>query len=238
MTELETIKRAKMYMDKLAIGINPLDDTPVPEEELVNHVRMAKCFCFISGILQRVIDDNERIAANSKSNKKLPLQISMEKRAQFAYSQTPISASEIAKRIYDLRENENMQKMTYSGIANWLYDMGMLELQYTEDGKTRKCPTLKGREIGITEEERNGKNGAYQIVIYNTHAQHFILDHLDDIIAAQNKKKGMQGESWTKEQDICLMELYENGMPLDEIAITMKRTSSAIRSRLKKIGRL
>ena len=70
MTELETIKRAKMYMDKLSIGINPLDDTPVPEEELLNHVRLAKCFCFISQILQKVIDHNEMIAVNSKSKKK------------------------------------------------------------------------------------------------------------------------------------------------------------------------
>ena len=151
--------------------------------------------------------------------------------------QTPISASEIAKRINDLCENEGMQKITYSSIANWLCDMGMLKLQYIEDGKTRKCPTPKGREIGITEEERNGKDGPYQIVIYDAHAQHFILDHLDDIIAAQNEKKGMQGEPWTKEQDTCLTELYENGMPLDEIAITMKRTRSAIRSRLKRIGK-
>ena len=32
MTELETIARAKMYIDKLANGINPLDDTAVAEK--------------------------------------------------------------------------------------------------------------------------------------------------------------------------------------------------------------
>lgn len=30
MTELEKIERAKMYMDKLANGINPIDDTMTP----------------------------------------------------------------------------------------------------------------------------------------------------------------------------------------------------------------
>lgn len=41
MTELEKIKRAKMYMDKLANGINPLDDTVVPDEDIVNQVRLS-----------------------------------------------------------------------------------------------------------------------------------------------------------------------------------------------------
>lgn len=48
MTELEKIKRAKMYMDKLANGINPLDDSRVPETELINNVRLSRCFFFVS----------------------------------------------------------------------------------------------------------------------------------------------------------------------------------------------
>ena len=31
MTELEKIQRAKMYLDKLANGINPLTDQPTPD---------------------------------------------------------------------------------------------------------------------------------------------------------------------------------------------------------------
>ena len=44
MTELEKIKRAKMYMDKLANGINPIDETMVPDEDVVNNVRISRCF--------------------------------------------------------------------------------------------------------------------------------------------------------------------------------------------------
>ena len=35
MTELETMQRAKMYIDKLAKGINPLDDSVIPEDDNV-----------------------------------------------------------------------------------------------------------------------------------------------------------------------------------------------------------
>lgn len=33
MTELDTIKRAKMYIDKMANGINPVTDTEVAEDD-------------------------------------------------------------------------------------------------------------------------------------------------------------------------------------------------------------
>ena len=40
MTELEKIERAKTYMEKLANGINPIDDTMVPDEDIINNVRL------------------------------------------------------------------------------------------------------------------------------------------------------------------------------------------------------
>lgn len=42
MTELEKIERAKMYMDKLANGINPIDDTMAPDDDLINNVRLPR----------------------------------------------------------------------------------------------------------------------------------------------------------------------------------------------------
>ena len=42
MTELEKIERAKMYMDKLANGINPIDDTMAPDDDLINNVRLSR----------------------------------------------------------------------------------------------------------------------------------------------------------------------------------------------------
>ena len=33
MTELETLERAKMYMEKLANGINPIDGSVIPDRK-------------------------------------------------------------------------------------------------------------------------------------------------------------------------------------------------------------
>lgn len=48
MTELEIMERAKMYMEKLANGINPIDDSAVPEADIVNNVRLSRCFFYVA----------------------------------------------------------------------------------------------------------------------------------------------------------------------------------------------
>lgn len=57
MTELEKIKRARTYMEKLANGINPLDDTLAPDEDIINQVRLSRCFFFVSDVLRQVIEN-------------------------------------------------------------------------------------------------------------------------------------------------------------------------------------
>ena len=71
MTELEKIERAKMYMDKLANGINPIDDSVVPDEDIVNNVRLSRCFFFVSDVLRQIIEHSG--IESEKKAKKLPL---------------------------------------------------------------------------------------------------------------------------------------------------------------------
>ena len=67
MTELEKIEYAKSFIDKLANGINPLDNTPIPEGDIVNHVRLSRCFFYVSSILQRDIERERRKVPKEKS---------------------------------------------------------------------------------------------------------------------------------------------------------------------------
>ena len=57
MTELETLERAKMYMEKLANGINPIDGSVIPDEDVVNNVRLSRCFFYVSDFLRQVIEN-------------------------------------------------------------------------------------------------------------------------------------------------------------------------------------
>ena len=186
MTEIEKIERAKEYMDKLANGVNPVDNTMAPDEDIINNVRLSRCFFFVSDVLRQVIENGgTKPAANGK---KIPFMIPFEKRDQFEYSEKPISVSEIARRVNALIDTEKMKKLTYSGIQKWLISIGMIESSPTADGKNRKRPTKIGEESGISLEERIGNSGPYQVVVYNREVQHFIVDNLDAITATGNER--------------------------------------------------
>lgn len=187
MTELEKIARAKMYMDKLANGIDPLSDWPVPEEELINNVRLSRCFFFVADVLRQVLENGGTKPA--KRTEKVPLAVPVEVRSRFAYSETPIAASEIARRVNDLIDTDKMKKLSYAGIAAWLLEAGLLEQVQTSAGRQRKRPTENGRAMGISIEDRVSQNGPYQVVVYNTEAQRFIVDNLDAIIALAHMSK-------------------------------------------------
>lgn len=234
MTELETLKRAQIYMEKLANGINPIDGISVPDDDVINNVRLSRCFFFVADVLRQVIDNGG--VSQQKKPSKAPFFLSVEKRSAFAFSSTPISISEVTKRINALRDDENMTAISYHAIRDWLISLGMLEEVLKDGRKSTKCPTLQGNNIGITLENRTGLKGDYSVIVYNLMAQHFILDHLDAVMDLERTKEENQGQPWSQEHERCLLDLYRKGVPINEIAITLKRNNNAIRARLKTLG--
>ena len=233
MTELETLERARMYMEKLANGINPIDGSVIPDEDIVNNVRLSRCFFYVSDVLRQVIE-NGRLTPQ-KIIKKAPFTFPVEREA-LDFSAVRIPISEISKRINMLSTNENMSTLSYAAIRDWLMSLGMLEHALDGNGKNVVRPTPQGESIGIALEARNGANGPYYVVVYNLAAQHFILDNLDAIIDYSSAKTENQGQPWSPEHDRCLLDLHHKGVPVQEIAVTLKRGSGAVRSRLKKLG--
>jgi hypothetical protein len=115
MTELETIQHAKNYLDKLARGINPLTDEPVPEEELINNVRISRCFFYVSDVLRRVLENG---GVGSVPRAKLPpFRIGHETLKGYVFSEEPLAISRITERINALVDTTKMKKLSYSVIV-------------------------------------------------------------------------------------------------------------------------
>lgn len=203
MTELETMQRAKMYMEKLANGINPLDDSAIPDGDVVNNVRLSRCFFYVADVLGKVIDNGGTV--KGKKIKKVPFNISFEQIQKYPFSDEPIALSKIAERINELVAVEDMKKLSYKNIADWLVEIRILEVVTKEDGKTSKAPTEQGRNIGISVEIRNGQYGQYEIVVYNRTAQQFIVDNIDAVI--ENIKKQKATPKLTEEEKKAFEEL-------------------------------
>lgn len=234
MTELEMINRAKTYIDKLANGVNPLTDEPVSENDIVNNVRISRCFFYISDLLRRFAEGGFPEAA--KKGKKQPFIITEAQRKRFEFSETPISVSEIARRFNAAVNTEGAVQMRYSGITFWLIESGLLSVDRREDGREVKLPTAAGMELGISQEVRSGANGSYTVVVYNENAQRYIVDNIDAILEAEKLRFKMQGMPWSQAEDEFLEEQAARGIPVYDIALALKRNISSVRARTKKLG--
>lgn len=183
MTELETIARAKQYLDKLANGIDPLTDLPVAENDVVNQVRISRCLFFVSDVLRQVLE-NGGIGKGSK----VPFSTTPEQLARVQFSSEPLRITELCQRITDATGQANMTRLAPATILDWLESLGMLAKTADADGKQKRRPTSAGNQLGITESMRSGRMGDYVAVLYNEAAQHFIVDNLDAALAAKAGK--------------------------------------------------
>jgi len=181
MTELEKMQRAKMYVDKLANGVNPLDDTPVNENDIVNNVRISRCLFYISEILDLVIQNNGVINSASKT----AFTASKIDRNEVKTSDTPLQISTFAKRINDLADSSGMKRIGPSKISKWLISRGYLaENTITVQKEIKEVHiTPKADEIGLVVQEKvDTKTGEVKNnIVLTRSAQQYILDNLESI---------------------------------------------------------
>ena len=65
--DIELLKHAKYYIEKMANGVNPLTNEIVPDDDLINNVRISRCLFYVNDVLKEVIN-NKGIKYN-KNNK-------------------------------------------------------------------------------------------------------------------------------------------------------------------------
>ena len=179
MTEMETMQRAKMYLDKLAQGIDPITNREVPDDSVLNNVRLARCFFYVSDVLGQVIANGGVVGSKPKLR---PFAVSAEQLAGVRISPEPVRITQLVDMIGAAVENPQMKKLSTTTITNWLLEKGFLEKQMGLDGKGRRVPTQNGLMLGLSTETRQGQYGEYQAVFYNAAAQQFVLDNLPDIL--------------------------------------------------------
>ena len=177
MTETEKIAYAKSFIDKLAEGINPLDGTPVPEGDLVNNVRISRCFYYVSDILRRICEKGGVDMAR-RPTARTPFTLTEEIAENEVLSENPVTISVFARRMRYVADEYNMRRIPIHAIVNWLLTIEALTFVTHEDGKRAKVPTEKGMELGIILKRRMASFGEYDQVQYTIEAQRFIIDNL------------------------------------------------------------
>lgn len=178
MTELETMQRAKLYMEKLAQGIDPISDQEIPEDSVLNNVRLARCFFYVSGILDQVIANGGKVMSTPKKG----FTITEEELRRVNPSRESIRITEFVELIMNAIGDPDRKRLNATTITNWLLEKGFLSKQTDPDGKAKRLPTAMGERIGLTVKLLEGKYGVYQAVYYSEEAQRFLLDHLMEML--------------------------------------------------------
>ncbi len=192
MNELEKIAYAKSFIDKLANGINPLDDTRIPDGDIANNVRLSRCFFYVSGLLQKEIEREKKKMYRAERSARAPFFLTPEQREKYEFDPFPISASVLARKIRELTDDVKEHKMkgfSYRKINQFLLNLGMIEWREWENGKMRRFPTADGEAIGLDMYIWEDYGRRSPIIRFSEDAQRFILDNLDAVIATEIKKR-------------------------------------------------
>ena len=97
---------------------------------------------------------------------------------QYAKQQDLVRISQLVEDLNNKYCTDDMKKMRTTKITNYLLRQGYLYL-YEE----RKCPTTKGKMIGIQTGWITDKSGKeIKVNLYNLRAQQYILDNFYNII--------------------------------------------------------
>ena len=183
MTELETMMRAKQYIESLANGKNPLTGQNVNDDDIINNIRISRCLFYVSGVLQKVIDNGGEVQkVKSKKSQREEFNLTDEQKSNLKPDKLSLSSSKITALINDQIDTEKVKKLKATTLNNWLVSIGLLTEVTTPIGKTRKIPTTDGEMLGLSETEFTDNRGSVKYVIYNTNAQQFIFDNIDSVI--------------------------------------------------------
>ena len=177
MIDIEKFNSAKQWIEKLANGINPLNDELVKEEDLINNVHISRCLFYVSELLGEIKTGTpvERRGRN-------PFFLSAKDAENIPIS-TPNGIANFV-RLVNSYIPEGMKPLPLRQVIKWLRDEGLLQEVLKEDGHKTNLPAEKGNLIGITTEVlRNPEGKEYQRVVYSIEAQKFILNNIESIAA-------------------------------------------------------
>lgn len=193
--EIDKLQQAKMFMDYLANGIDPVSNTDADTETLRNE-QIIVCFRYISDILARDI-----YQAETDIKKNDAFYITEEQLAELNVYSYNCKVSELANEINRVTVANRTKKLPATWINDWLEAEGYL---CQSDLKSR-IATEKGKQLGITTEYRRKDDGTeYYINLYTAQAQGFVFMHLNEIIAFRNERN-----SQTEEKIPCIEYPYD-----------------------------
>ena len=179
MIDVEKLNSAKAWIEKLANGINPLNDELVKDDDLINNVHISRCLFYVSELLGEI-----KVGTSVERRGRKPFSLSAKDTVNI-----PISAPNgIANfvRLVNGYIPTDMKPLSAAQVIKWLRNEGLMQEVPKAEGHKTNLPTEKGNSIGITTEvQRNPEGIEYLRVMYSVEAQKFFLNNIESIATFQ-----------------------------------------------------
>ncbi|MBR2870169.1 MAG: hypothetical protein IKB98_02145 [Clostridia bacterium] len=172
MEEKELLEKNLTILEKLANGINPIDDTLFPEDSPINNLEITRALYFALTKLK---------FANKTSSKKKSFYIEEDKLANFEFIQEGAYLSQIVEKLNQLIDDNKVRRLSRAKMVKWLVDIEILTtVQVNAKRAKRHMPTEQGLLMGLEVVQLVDKFGnPFDAVKYPISMQKFILDNLD-----------------------------------------------------------
>ncbi len=177
MSELDKLKYAVSYLDKLIVGENPNTGEVLFDKDDRHNAGIVNCLSFVRTYLGDRIKEKEIV----------PRKFEMTEQARRSVQLFPegVGITNFVEMINRNAKEPDMNRLRGRQVTAWLIDNGYLTFE-VHGTKGFRVPTQKGRDLGIHTYEYTTEGIPYIMNIYNSNAQTFILDHIGDIV--DNKK--------------------------------------------------
>lgn len=178
--DIDKIKKARVVLDKMANGINPVDGTKITEESFLNDPRIIRCLFFVNEILQRTIDGD--LQDKNLDRKKLPFVITAEEKARVEFPAEEIGVNAFAQCINKVINPNVSKKLTGLELNKGLKRMGILGELVDNEGKKKTIVPEGSEKYGIRTLLVNYNGTEYEKVIFDKKAVQHLLDNLENIM--------------------------------------------------------
>lgn len=177
------LEKTITILEKLANGVNPVDNTTLPIDNPINNVEITRALFFAL----------TKLKSEPKSySKKKHFYIEDDKLSNYEFVQNGAYLSQIVDNLNQLIDLDKMRKLSRTKMVKWLVDIGILTTIQTDDGKTKRhMPTKQGFNMGLEIVQLTDRfDTPFNAVKYPISMQKFILDNLDGFYNwVANRKK-------------------------------------------------
>lgn len=169
----------KEQMASLSNGIDPISGVAVTNDSILNNRELQLSFRDVAVAMESLIalrlDEKPR-------EKRKPFTLSEEVKENILSIES-ITISKFVEGINSGTDKSAMQQLKVGDITNWLTAENYLQDDNTNEEIFFRRATGKGLSIGINVLERTDSKGRkYVVNMYNTDAQQFILNNLDEML--------------------------------------------------------